>query len=493
MKTCLINPPSLLPNNWKGNFEVFPPLGLAYIAAVLEENNYDVSIIDGIGEKWWQINKLNGNKKYLGMSYKEIVKKVCKLNPDIVGVTAVTSQKRSAFKVAEEIKKVNDDVIIILGGPHASICPLECLSNPFVDFVIIGEGEYTMLDLLKNKLKNLKRIKGLGYKANRKLVLNDRREPIKNLDELPFPARHLLPMKKYFDAARFAQASRGKTKRWTSMITSRGCPFNCVFCSVNITMSRIWRPRSPENVVNEIEHLVDNYKINQISFEDDNMTLNKERVARICDLIVERGIDIEWDTPNGIRADTLDKRLLIKMKNSGCRRICVAPESGDQFVVDNIIGKRLNLKKVEEVVRLCKKIGIRVDAFFVIGLVGETKNQINRTVEFARKLKKLGLTSYVFSIATPFYGTRLYEQAKSLGYLLKDGEDLEEGFLNFEGLIKTPEFSPEELYSIHDQMMKEQLPSLMRLLLNNPMHSIRYIYTRFIRNPQYMIKYFLKW
>jgi radical SAM superfamily enzyme YgiQ (UPF0313 family) len=250
-------------------------------------------------------------------------------------------------------------------------------------------------------------------------------------------------MEEYFAAVKEVPPRGEIRKPWTMMITSRGCPYNCVFCSVHVVMGRKWRGRSPENVVDEIEQVVHTYHVKQIDFLDDNMTLNKKRMENICDLIVKRGLDIEWYTPNGIRADGLDENLLTKMKASGCKKIRIAPESGVQRVVDQIIKKDLDLKKVENAVILSKKVGIKVGCFFIIGLIGETKEDIEATIKYAYKLRRLGADSFYFSYATPLYGTELYEQAKRGGFISTSFSD--ESLAAVEPLIETPEFTADDL------------------------------------------------
>jgi magnesium-protoporphyrin IX monomethyl ester (oxidative) cyclase len=260
------------------------------------------------------------------------------------------------------------------------------------------------------------------------------------------PARHLLPMDKYAIAVK-ENPLRGVIKKpWTIMITSRGCPFRCVFCTHHTVWGRKWRGRSPQNVVAEIEHLIKDYGIKQIDFLDDNMTLDKNRMENICDLIVKKKIHVEWFTPSGVRADTLDESLLRKMKKAGCKKIRLAPESGVQKIVDKVIKKNLDLLSVEKAVRICKKIGLKVGCFFVIGLIGETKNDIKETINFAYKLRQLGADSFIFSIASPIYGTELYQQAKKEGYLRPGFCD--DALAAAEPLIETPEFSAKDLIKL---------------------------------------------
>jgi len=253
----------------------------------------------------------------------------------------------------------------------------------------------------------------------------------------------MLPMDKYFDVAKENPLRGVIRKRWANMITSRGCPYNCVFCTIHIVQGKKWRARSPENVLDEIEQLIQTYRIKQIDFYDENMTLDKKRIENICDLIVKRKLNVEWYAPNGVRADTLDENLLKKMKKSGCRGIRIAPESGVQRVVDQIVKKNLELKEVEKAVVLAKKVGIKVGCFFVIGLIGETKEDIKETIKYAYKLRRLGADKFYFSIATPMYGTELYEQAKRGGFLRDCFSD--EALAATGPLMETPEFTADEL------------------------------------------------
>ena len=388
---------------------------------------------------------------------------------------------KTAFEVVLAIKTVNKDIAVVLIGQHPSARPEACLLDADVDFVVVGEPENTVFELI-NALElgkqDFMEIDGLGFMKNGKPVLTGKRAIIEDLDSLPFPARHLLPMKVYYEAVKENPLRGEISKPWTMMITSRGCPYNCVFCSNCIVWGRKWRARSPKNVVDELEHVIKTYGVKQVDFHDDNMTLDKKRMADICDLIVQRGLRVEWFTPNGVRADKLDEPLLRKMKMSGCKKIRIAPESGVQRVVNDVIGKNLDLNSVEQTVVTCKKVGIKVGCFFVIGLIGETKADIEETIKFAYKLKRLGADSFVFSIAMPLYGTALYEQAKEGGFLRKDFCDY--ALAATGPLIETPEFSADDLREL-----------CARANLVNPTFT-RYKILRAIRNPKKTVKILLK-
>ena len=381
---------------------------------------------------------------------KQLHKRISDFKPEVVAIEIPFSGwSKTAFEVVSIAKKVNKGIMVVLFGLHPSSRPEACLENADVDFVVIGEPEITVSELvgaLEVGKHDFKGIAGLGFIENDKVVLNAKRAIIEDLDTLPFPARHLLPMNIYAKAVKQNPLRGEINKPYTIVITSRGCPYNCVFCSNCIVWGKQWRPRSPKNVVDELEQIIKTFGIEQVDFSDDNMTLDRQRIVEICDLIVERGLRFEWFTPNGIRADSLDEVLLCKMKAAGCKKIRIAPESGVQHIVNDVIKKNQDLKSVEQAVILCKKVGIKVGCFFVIGLIGETKSDIEKTIEFAYKLRTLGAETFIFSIAMPLYGTAFYEQAK-------DGGFLREGFCDFalaatEPQVETPQWSARDLQEL---------------------------------------------
>ncbi len=480
MRVCLINPPRIQPKAW-GKPNVFPPIALASVAAVLEKK-HQVNIIDAPTEGWENLEEIDETKYRVGLSAQTIRERIRQWNPDVAVVEIPFSGwSKTAFEIVSIAKACNKDIVTVLFGLHPSARPEDCLQNAEVDFVVVGEPENTffeLVDALELGNKDFKGIDGLGFRENGTPVLTGKRAVIGDLDSLPFPARHLLPMQTYHEAVKQNPLRGEINKPYTIIITSRGCPYSCVFCSNCIIWGKAWRPRSPKNVVDEIELVVKKFGIRQVDFSDDNMTLDKNRMAQICDLIVERKLRFEWFTPNGIRADTLDEALLRKMKKAGCKKIRIAPESGVQRVVNEVIKKNLDLKSVEQAVVLCKRVGIKVGCFFVIGLIGETKADIEETIKFAYKLRRLGADTFIFSIAMPLYGTEFYEQAKQGGFL-------REGFCDYalaatEPLVETPEFSADDLREL-----------CMRANLVNPTFT-RYKILRAIRNPKKTIKLLLK-
>ncbi|MGB9959950.1 MAG: B12-binding domain-containing radical SAM protein [Candidatus Bathyarchaeales archaeon] len=479
MRVCLINPPRVHPKSW-GKPAVFQPLRIAYVAAVLEKE-HKVHVIDAPTEGMKNIKQVDEKKYRIGLANEEIADRIKRWSPDIVGITIpFAGWSKTAFEVAATVKDVDKDIITVVDGAYPSARPSDCIMRPDVDFAIIGEAEYTMLELVntleQRSAQNLEKIRGLAFIENGKTVITPSRPPIQDLDSLPFPARHLLPMDLYFAAVK-ENPIRGEIRKpWTTVITSRGCPYNCIFCSVHLVDGRNWRARSPQNVADEIEYLIRTYNIKQIDFYDDNMTLDRKRMENICDLIMERDLDFEWYIPTGVRADTLDEPLLAKMKAAGCKRIFIAPESGAQHVVNQIVKKNLDLRKVENAVISARKAGIKVACFFIIGLIGETKEDIKATINFAKKLKKLGADRFYFSFATPIYGTELYEQAKHGGFLRKDFND--DALAAAEPLIETSEFTSDDLRELCAQANSVNLTfswdKIMRFI-QNPKKAINLI------------------
>lgn len=412
MKILLAVPPGTY-SKWEYCFITFP-LGIAYLAAELVKKN-NVEILDCMIED--PKPKSVSKEKYLiGLSWEKIKERLKDINPDIVGIScAYTSQYYNAVKFAELVKKYDKDAITVLGGAHPSALPEDSLKNPYIDFVVIGEGEDSfvkLVDALKER-KDVSSIAGIGCKKNGKVIINKKIRYKKNIDELPFPARHLFPMEKYFYYGK-EHAFYSKNHPSTTLITSRGCPGRCVYCSIHSVFGSVWRSRSPKNIEEELEYLVKTYNIQEIHFEDDNLTLNKDRMMLICDKMIRNNLRLIWTTPNGVSINHLDEELIKKMKEAGCYKLFLGIESGSQHVLDNIIKKGLSLDKAKRIIKLLKENHIKICGFFVIGLPEETKTDIESTISFA---KAYDFDTISFSIATPYPGTELYEDYKKNGLL----------------------------------------------------------------------------
>lgn len=445
MKVLLINPPlTLLSYEIRS---VVPPLGLTYIGAVLEKKGHEVEILDTVALNWRTPTRVKG-MVHFGQKWKDISKSIKKSSPDVVGVSCLfSSQSHNAHKVAELVKVYDPDVPVVMGGAHPSALPKQVLEDQNVDYVIIGEGEISTSEFLDKWSREapLNDIDGFAYRAGKKIKVKPKRFFIENLDSLPFPARHLLPMEEYFNAMT-SHASALMRRRFTSMITSRGCPFNCVFCSIHTIWGHRWRARSPENVLLEIEHLVNTFRIREVHFEDDNLTLDRERIEKICDLIIKSNLDIKWTTPNGVALWTLSENLLRKMKKSGCYKLCFGIESGDANTL-KFIRKPVRLTRARKVIQWANEAGIWTHGFFVIGFPYEPWKSISKTLKFA---VESDLDSASFFVATPYPGTTLLDIVKKNGMISNEFSWGNLRVLN--AGVDTKFFTSEELNSLQREL-----------------------------------------
>ncbi|EKQ52490.1 MAG: Fe-S oxidoreductase [Methanobacterium sp. Maddingley MBC34] len=379
MKVLLINPP-YFNSKYKFIGLVAPPLGIAYIAAVLEENGIDVEIIDAAA---------------LEMSWETLENEIKRISPGLVAVTALTPTIDKAMQTAELAKKTCPQATVVMGGYHPTFNYQEMLERDYVDIVVMGEGEYTMLELVEtlDEGGDLKNVKGIAYKD----VVTPTRPIIEDLDELPFPARHLLPMDHY--------KILNMKLHTATMISGRGCPMQCSFCASAALHGNKLRMRSPMNVVDEMEHLINDHDSGMIAFMDDTFTLKPSRVEEICDEIKKRDIDVYWGCT--ARADTLSEKLLRKLSDSGCITMFLGVESADQQQLDRV-NKQMTIEKIRQAFKLSRENDIRTIASVVLGMPGDTKESIERTIKFVRELNP----SYaLFSLATPYPGTRFYQEA----------------------------------------------------------------------------------
>lgn len=461
--------------------ELAPPLGLAYIAAVLEQEKYNVKIIDVGAEDYYNREKVEGEYIRLGLSYDELEKSIREFNPDVVGVSCLfSSQFVDMCNICKLSKNIDKNIITVVGGEHPSAMPEESLEKKYIDFVVIGEGDYSMGDLMKclNEDGNLQKVDGLGFKKDKKMIINQKVKYIENLDELPLPARHLLPMETYFKI-NFPQAGTSLKSPNTSIMTSRGCTARCIFCATSKFWGNKFRTRSVEKVLDELEHLKNEYGVKEVQFIDDNLTLDKKRAIRLFNGMIERKLDLVWCTPQGIALWSLDEEVLRKMKDSGCYEITLAIESGDKHVLNQIIRKPLKIEKVEPLVRAARKMGMITKGFFVVGLPGETLEQMQKTFDFAKKLK---LDAAAFAIASPLPGTDMYTICKEKGYLKKN---FSFDKLNYgKGNIETEDFTAKEVERL---VSKNTLLINLGLLYRNPVRFFKKYLLVLRTNPKEMI------
>lgn len=480
-RILLIFPHRISRKGYKEN--LVPPLGIAYIAAVMEKENYQVKILDLAAEDFDHSEDFGNGFIIIGLSYPKTRKLIEEYSPDIVGVSCLFStQFKAMTNLCRMVKEINPAIVTVVGGEHPSALPRQSLQNPYVDYVGIGEGEYVFRDLVDalNRGADVSGLDGLGYKKDGEIFINPKTQFIDNLDELPMPARHLLPMHTYFKVNLPQGATSLRTPN-TSLLTSRGCKAKCVFCASTHFWGPKYRERSPENVLAEIELLVKEYGVKEISFLDDNLTYNKKRAMAIFQGMIDRKYDLVWSTPQGTAVYSMDEELLDKMKESGCYEVTFAVESGDQEVLKKIIKKPLNLDRIKGLVKHAKKAGMLVKGYFVLGLPGETKELMKKSIRFARKM---GFNSAGIFIATPLPGTELYKICQEKGYLVP-GFDFET--INFGiGNIQTPDFTPKDVETI---VSRGTLSVNLSLIYKNPFKFIKKYGLMFITSPKGTLQY----
>ncbi len=416
MKITLINPPWYISQRqFLRERKLSQCLGLGYIASYLTLHGHKVEIIDALAEAANSVTEVSYKNQTLlrvGLSYNAVVNRIPE-DTELIGVSVpFTNLSTIAKDLCSYIKKKYPRIPIVVGGMHASTFPYDMLDEN-INYVIRGEGEISMLELASGK--DPRKIKGLVYRMNSELFDNGLAEQIDNLDQIPFPLRSPELIERYLSCSPRGQ----RNKRSLSVITSRGCPYDCNFCSVHPVFGYSWRARSPENVLQEISYYIDRYGTNHIEFEDDNLTLDTKRAEEIFDRILSLNTKITWAVNNGLRVDTLCFNLIEKMKKTGCIQVNLAIESGNQRVLD-LMNKRLSLKKAEEVVGLCDKLKVPTLAFFLVGYPGETRETFSATVRYIKRLKKKGLKKVGAMIVNAYPGTKLYHYCKQKGYLARD-------------------------------------------------------------------------
>lgn len=391
LDVLFINPPWYREsgNIWKSVGSCQPPFGLALLANIAKENGYKTDILDC-------------NALRIGLD--KLDSFLPGQAPKYTGLTATTVLIDNALGTARLIKQKYPQTKIIIGGVHATVMPEEVLKNPAVDYIVLGEGEFSLLEILKGVLPE--NIKGLGYKKQKEAVINEKREIISDINILPRLFYEILPMKNYYPAP-----GSYLRKPALGMITSRGCPGRCTFCKGNVLGDRI-RFRTAEKIIEEIIFLQRNYNIKEIQFYDDTFTANRPNVKRFCELILEKGLDLTWSCFS--RVDTVDEETLILMKKAGCHQVMFGVESADQQILQNI-NKRINLEQVEKTVKAGKKAGLDVRLTFMFGNPGETVKTMEKTLRYAIRLNPELVN---FNITTPYPGTQMFEWALKNNYLL---------------------------------------------------------------------------
>ncbi|MBC7111804.1 MAG: B12-binding domain-containing radical SAM protein [Methanothermobacter sp.] len=437
MDVVLINPEDRTAVKNKLGF-VLPPLNLMYLGAALERASFTVQIIDDDLRR---------------MGAEGVARIVEGINPLIVGITATTATIRTSLEYIRAIKNRLPDVLTVIGGPHPTFLPVDTLQEcRDLDVVVMGEGEATIIDLAETYEKggpgSLDDVAGITYREGDRIRTNRARPLIEDLDEIPFPARHLVPFRDYETSSQDAGG----------MITSRGCVYPCRYCSSSLIMGKKFRFRSAENVVDEVEELVDRYGLHDIAFLDDTFMLHRPRAGEISREIRERGIDVSFVTSS--RVDMVRRSLLEDLRSAGMSTVYYGVESGCQRIL-NLMEKGITLKQAEDAVKAAKDVGIDVVTSFILGYPGEKPSEMDRTIDFSIKLDP---DYSQYSILTPFPGAPIYHELRKRNLLDEDWDK----------------------YTVIQPVIKYEKLGLSR---ETVMRKLVKAYIRFYSRPSYLLKH----
>ncbi len=473
-KVLLINPPWF---RLLGQVLDSCPIGLSYLAGVLEKHGFDVAIYNAdynykkLGLIFGSIRKMTGAyREYLHILqdlddplWQEVKSVILDQEPSMVGISCVTGNYGSAANVAKLVKKIDSHIPVVIGGFHPTLVTEEVLGNQDIDVVVRGEGENTRVQLAATMQSQgpLDNIPGISYKVKGKIVHNPDRPQIANLDELPFPAKHLLLEKETYPSRAFGR-----------LFTARGCPHHCIYCAAHALWTRKVRFRSPENVIQEIEQVQRDFGTRHFYFDDDTFTLNERRVMKICDLIIEKGLKISWGCET--RVDRMSPELAQKMREAGCEYCNIGVESGDEEILKKM-KKGVTIEQVRNTRKVLKDAGIAVNAYFMIGFPWETAAEIKKTVAL---MKELNPERAFYSIVTPYPKTELHEICSNEGIIPQD-IDWSTFFHQSPSMYLTKHLSREEISElmryteeIFDKHNKHQL---VNLILRHPLRPFKLI------------------
>jgi radical SAM superfamily enzyme YgiQ (UPF0313 family) len=414
----------LLPPLASPSMSPSPPVGLAYLASILKSSGTQTETL---------------MSDVYGLDVDQTIALILEKKPDILACSVATPAFNNTVKIVTHVKQVLKNIQVIAGGPHATLFPEDMISNG-TDIVVRREGEQTIAEVVGyfNGEIAIADIDGISYRLNNRIVHNQDRMPIKDLDQIPFPAWEVFPIQKYESVFKKARLS-------LPVVTSRGCPGKCTFCYKGIFGSRI-RMRSPQNIIKEIIQLINNFNIEEFSIIDDCFTISAKRTIEFCDLLMDKNITIAWSLPAGIRVDTVSEELFNKLKESGCYRVGFGIETGNSVIMKSI-KKGITLEQVTRAISMCKEIGLECTGNFMIGNLGETVDTLNDTIRYAIKLDP----DYAqFTRAIPFPGSAMYKTLLAQNKIISNNWD------DYDYL------STEKEIFIHDHLSHRTIQKMMK-------------------------------
>ncbi|MEW6087163.1 MAG: radical SAM protein [bacterium] len=466
MKILLLVSPfkSLNPKTYKTEL-----LGVLYLGANLRKHGHEVIIYDLTLES--PIKKENG--LFLYSVPEDVIKnKIMSFKPDVLGVSChYASSKQEAYDIFSLTKRIDPDIVTVIGGLFVSVYKTKSVSGcDAIDYGLIGESENSLIDLLSyisSKSPALNSIDGLIYRDGNKIMENSKKNFIKDLDSLPFPARDMVPIEKYMNnnLRLYGLGNRPSL----SLLTSRSCPNLCSFCNMWMVHGVGWRFRSVENILAEIDGMVNKYKAEHIYIMDDNFLLRGDRVKQLCEEIIRRKYNIRWNTPNGISVRGIDIELVRLMKRSGCASVCLAIESGSEYIRNTVMKKNTSTDQIIRAVQCFHQEQIPVGGFLILGMPGENEKYFKETVNF---INRLPLSFIIASYAIPYPGTKLYSDLINMK-IIEDGFQPEIDLLS-RPVFETKDFTRSDLIRRKKKLLMsfylKNIPQIMRELIGGRLY-----------------------
>jgi anaerobic magnesium-protoporphyrin IX monomethyl ester cyclase len=415
MRVCLVTPALISSSPYE---PMAMPMGIGYLGAVLERAGFEVTLVDGVIEG--PVVQVAPGRYRIGLDPDSLAQAVADSKPALIGLSCPFTSRYSLFRQSlRAIRKLLPKKPVVVGGIHPTLFYQQVLEQDKPEVVVLGEGEMTLLELVKRAadkgFPDPEGLDGVAWLHNGQVQACRRTQYIENLDDLPEPARHLFPMEEYLKRSGGRWASFRKSAM--SIMTSRSCPGRCSFCSIHTVFGPKWRAHSPQRVLNELTGIVNKYNPYLVAIEDDRFTWDRSRLIVICQGIQDRNLRVRWHTPNGVHVADLDEEVLRIMKAAGCVALNLAIESGDPYILNEVMGKKATGEQARAVAEACRKLGIRMNAYFVIGMPGETDETVQHSLDLCLQLPLDGLDVF---IATPFPGTRLFKQCVEKGYIEGD-------------------------------------------------------------------------
>lgn len=478
LNVLLIKPPLCLSSTRISGATGTPPIGMAYIAAYLQQKNIPVRIIDSFGENPYQKTPYGEQHNIFGLTNEQIIDRITE-DVDIVGISCMFSNEW--FYVKELIIRIKEkfpNMITVLGGEHATALPKYIMEScNALDYLILGEGEikfYKLLECLSNKRNEIEKTKGIVYKKQNQVVINENTpsSKIKDLDSLPFPAWNLIPIEIYLKEGLATISSKGE--RIMPILASRGCPYSCKFCSNAIMWGNSYVIRDYQQVVEEIKEYKKKYNISGFEFQDLTFITQKSWVINFCKQLIKENLNLKWNIPT-TRAESIDEELIYYLKKSDCTNLCLTPDSGSDFQLKDM-DKRVNLRKMTNTVKLLLKKGIVLKVNLVIGFPNEKHRHVLKTILYGMKLAMLGVNSVIFYRFVPYPGSVYFENLQKNGKLPQFGPKFDE-FLStntYNELMKVYSFSKHiSNLSIRIYLFSGYILSTLTYILTHPVTTFK--------------------